>query len=156
MNYKCRNCGAKQDAKHINAMIDSGFGLRHLACSECGQQSVINESASELGRMGGKSRNPRKGFGSNHDAQRRAQEARRSAAYRIEGVITTRWYPTRSEAWTAYLESSERKGYDDAGHIPGDVAGDAHESDGTAIYGVRDGHATVTLRIRKAKKEEVQ
>ena len=68
--------------------------------------------------------------------------------HRIEGICTTRWYPTTRQAWAAYVRASIRRGASDPWHMPGDVNGDAHDPAGRAIHGVRDGHATVTLRWR--------
>jgi uncharacterized Zn finger protein len=38
--YYCKNCGAGQDRKHVEAMRKAGFSPRHLECRECGQQAV--------------------------------------------------------------------------------------------------------------------
>jgi hypothetical protein len=70
--------------------------------------------------------------------------------YRIEGLVTTRWYNSREQAWETYMRNRVCRG-PGWQHRPGDVNGDTHEQvDGqtVAIHGVRDGHATVTLRIR--------
>ena len=69
--------------------------------------------------------------------------------YRIEGIVTTRWYSDRYAATQAY-NRNRACNETPAIHCPGDVCGDAHEMDNSAIHGVRDGHATVTLRIRSA------
>jgi transcription elongation factor Elf1 len=45
MTYICTNCGHKQDRKYIKAMIKAGFGVHHLECGACGQQTIkIKES----------------------------------------------------------------------------------------------------------------
>ena len=41
--YTCTNCGAIQDRKYIDAMIEAGFEARHLVCSDCGQDAIIAE-----------------------------------------------------------------------------------------------------------------
>jgi len=38
--YTCRNCKGKQSSKHIKAMLKAGFGLCHLACKHCGEQTI--------------------------------------------------------------------------------------------------------------------
>lgn len=65
--------------------------------------------------------------------------------YRIEGKHTTRWYDDKYDAMSAY--NHRWKCHE---HVPGDVCGDAHDKNGNAIHGVRNGHATITLRIKEA------
>jgi RecJ-like exonuclease len=36
----CANCGAKAKIGWITAMEKAGFGVRHLACKECGQSAL--------------------------------------------------------------------------------------------------------------------
>jgi hypothetical protein len=72
--------------------------------------------------------------------------------YRIEGVVTTRWYNDRSDATDAYNRSRKCAGLPTI-HCPGDVCGDAFCGGGgfgnaDYVTGVRDGHAMVTLRMR--------
>jgi DNA polymerase III alpha subunit (gram-positive type) len=40
--YICKNCNTTQDAKHIKAMTKAGFGIQHLACSDCGQHMIAD------------------------------------------------------------------------------------------------------------------
>ena len=72
--------------------------------------------------------------------------------YRIEGVVTTRWYNDRYEATDAYNRSRKCAGLETI-HCPGDVCGDAFCGGGgfgnaDYVTGVRNGHAMVTLRMR--------
>jgi hypothetical protein len=72
--------------------------------------------------------------------------------YRIEGIITTRWYRDRADATAAYNRSRACRALPSI-HCPGDVSGDSFDGGlgygtATAVHGVRDGHATVTLRMR--------
>ena len=42
--YICSNCRAGQDRKYVDAMRKAGFGLHHLACKMCGQQTIKEQS----------------------------------------------------------------------------------------------------------------
>ena len=68
--------------------------------------------------------------------------------YRIEGKHTTRWYADKHEAMSAY-----NRRWNCCEHVPGDVYGDAHEPSASAVYGVRNGHATITLRMREVENK---
>lgn len=82
-------------------------------------------------------------------ARRRATAAHRRSmmSYRLTGRAgTTAWYPSPHEAWAAYVRRARRQGLPDPGHIPGTVAGDAHEPGRT--QGVLAGHGVVYLESR--------
>jgi len=36
----CKHCGTRQRKAYIAAMDKAGFGLRHIACRECGQHAL--------------------------------------------------------------------------------------------------------------------
>jgi len=76
--------------------------------------------------------------------------------YRIEGkAVTTRYYDDKYQAWEKYVRAADRQGLRDPMHIPGGVCGDAQECDGSGtIHAVRDGHATITLRVREIGNQE--
>lgn len=38
--YVCKNCNKGQNKKYVDAMRKAGFGLQHLKCKNCGQQTV--------------------------------------------------------------------------------------------------------------------
>ena len=62
MSYKCDNCEARAKAEWVKAMLDAGFGLKHLACQSCGQHALreCNPSAVALGALGGSARSAAK------------------------------------------------------------------------------------------------
>ena len=77
---------------------------------------------------------------------------------RIEGVVLTRWNADRSSAIDAYNRSRACRHLPII-HGPGEVAGDvfdggAGHGTAAAVHGVRDGHATVTLRYRKEQTDQ--
>ena len=77
--------------------------------------------------------------------------------YRLEGVVTTRWYADRAEATDAYNRARKCAGLPTI-HCPGDVCGDAFCGgggflDAEYVTGARDGHAMVTLRMRGGQEE---
>lgn len=133
-------------------------------CTRLGEvESVIEKwglsPAAELGRRGGLKGGTAKTASKTAASRANGAKGGRPASgrqYRVEGVCTTRWYATREAAWRAYQTASERRGYDAAWHCPGEVNGDSWDGcqgygQPGAVHGVRDGHATITLRIRRAR-----
>lgn len=102
------------------------------------------------GAIGGRATTPSKTQAARENGKLGGRPAVR---YRIEGVITTRWYPSRLAAIDAYNNSPKCRKLAWAA-CPGDVNGDAFDGgtgigNANAVHGVRDGHATITLRIKR-------
>lgn len=38
--YTCANCGVAVKQSHIAAKQSAGFGIRNIACPECGQHTI--------------------------------------------------------------------------------------------------------------------
>jgi hypothetical protein len=71
--------------------------------------------------------------------------------YRVSGHFETRWLPTPSDAWAAYVRGSARRGLRDPGHEIG-INGDSTQTfrDGMRRQsGMRDGHSYVSMEERE-------
>ena len=41
LKYECKACNERITKKYVSGYMDVGFSLHHIACPECGQQTIV-------------------------------------------------------------------------------------------------------------------